>query len=190
MTALTVPSPSARSRRAHASAGVWAPRLGLAARFVSLVYLFVAAFLLLAVLVTVLVAGWQPLAVVSGSMEPALRGGAMVMVEPAEADVYYAKPSIVAYEDPSRPGSLTTHRVVSTAADETGAVVYTTKGDANRVADSSPVAHDNVVGAVRMVVPFLGLPAMWLAGGQLAVLATFVALTLLALAGLTVRLQP
>lgn len=190
MTALTVPSPSARSRRLQAGPGLWGPRLALGAKFVSLVYLFVAAFLLLAVLVTLLVAGWKPLAVVSGSMEPALRGGAMVMVEPVEADVYYATPSIVAFHDSSRPGSLITHRVVSTDSDETGAVAYTTKGDANRVADSSPIAHDAVVGAVRMVIPFLGLPAMWLAGGQLAVLATFVALTLLALAGLTVRLQP
>lgn len=189
----TLPSPPRRDQQADvdsgAEAGSMVPRLAVAAKFASLVYLFVLAFLLLAVIVTLIISGWQPLAVVSGSMEPAVRVGSMVMVEPAEADVYFANPSIIAYDDPASPGSLVTHRVVSTASDDVGAVFYRTKGDANRVADSTPVAHDSLVGVARMIIPFLGLPAMWLASGQLVMLGAFVALTLLALVGLTVRLQ-
>lgn len=164
-------------------------RFAVIAEFASLVYLFVLVFLLLTVVVTMAISGWQPLAVVSGSMEPAVRAGSLVMVEPADPHVYFANPSILAYDDPARPGSLVTHRVVSTASDEAGAVFYTTKGDANGVADSTPVPHDSLVGVARMIIPFLGLPAMWLASGQLVMLGAFAALTLLALVGLTIRLQ-
>lgn len=171
------------------SADLWLSRFVLGARFVALVYLFVIAFLLLATLVPV-AAGWRPLAVVSGSMEPAVPTGSVVLVEPAEADQFYTHPTILAFDDPARPGSMITHRVIDTAIDDSGTVTYTTKGDANPVGDSTPVTHEAAFGAVRMVVPFLGLPAAWLANGELATLAAFVVLTLVALASLVLRLRP
>lgn len=177
------------SAQPQARAADWGARLTLGARFASLVYLFMIVFLLLAVLVPVGVAGWQPLSVISGSMQPAVKAGAVVMVEPAEADVYYAHPSIVAYDDPVRPGSVVTHRVRSTTSED-GTVWYTTKGDANNDADSDPVAHGSLVGAVRMVIPFLGLPASWLANDRLLPLVFAVTATLAAMAGVAVRSRP
>lgn len=193
MTALVLPPPPVRSpwtapparstrRGRPAGATAWPTRLVGAARFASLVYLFVVVFLLLATVVPVAVAGWQPLAVVSGSMQPALPQGSMVMVEPAELDQYYAAPTIVAYTDPALADSLVTHRVVATTANDHGVVAYTTKGDANRVADSSAVPHADVTGAVRMVIPFVGLPAWWLVTGQHALLVGLIVATGAALA--------
>jgi hypothetical protein len=83
-----------------------------------------------------------------------------------------------------------THRVVATGKDPTGVVAYTTQGDANQVPDSGAVPHDQVVGAVRMVVPFVGLPQMWLHNGELAKVASLSGLSFLAAAGLLIRSRP
>lgn len=172
------------------SAATWAARLVGVARFASMLYVFVVVFLVLAALSPAVAAGWKPLSVVSGSMQPALRPGAMVLVQRAEPDRYYAPPSIVAFHDAARPGRLVTHRIVDTGREDTGAVVYTTKGDANRVVDSGAVAHDEVVGAVRMVVPHVGLPQLWLHDGELAKMAALMLVSLLAAAALLIRGRP
>ena len=167
--------------------GHMALRLVVAARFASLLYLVVVVFLLLAAILPALVVGWQPLAVVSGSMQPAIRPGAMALVQPAAPDGHYSAPSIVTFHDPARRGRLITHRVVDTAADGSGAVSYATKGDANHAADSDRVPHADVVGAVRMVVPFVGLPALWIHESNHAALLAFITCSLLAVAMLPAR---
>lgn len=164
MTAVAAPQPI--------TAGPWAPRLIGVARFAALVYVFALVFLALSAVIPAVASSWQPLSVVSGSMQPAIAPGSLVMVQPADPDSFYAHPSILAFNDPDRPGQLLTHRVVDTAR-VAGVVRYTTKGDANRVDDSGIVAHGDVVGAVRMVIPFVGLPATWVHNGNLA---TFCAL--------------
>lgn len=177
MTAVAAPQPI--------TAGPWAPRLIGVARFTSLVYVFALVFLTLSAVLPVALSGWQPLSVVSGSMRPAVVPGSLVMVQPADADRFYAHPSILAFADPDRPGRLLTHRVVDTAKVD-GAVVYTTKGDANRVDDSGRVPHDDVLGAVRMVVPFVGLPGMWVHNGNHATLALWLLVSVLAVSALFV----
>lgn len=191
MTAIALPAPAhVRVVPVRTDAGSWGPRFVLAGRFVSLVYLFMIAFLLLGTLVPVIALGWQPLAVVSGSMQPALQPGSVVLVQPARADQFYANPTILAYDDPAAAGHTVTHRVVETHTDDRGAVRYTTKGDANHVVDSSPVAHGAVTGAVRMVVPFVALPALWLTTGESLSLVAVAAMTLMALATMAVRVSP
>lgn len=146
-----------------------------AARIASQLYLYIVVFLCLAALLPMAV-GWQPRAVISGSMEPAVATGSAIVTAPLEEDQALAYPSIISFEDAS--GATVTHRVVET--DSTGDTpVYTTKGDANDVADSTPVAQDQVLGAARMVVPFVGLPAAWLTNGQHAWLLGWLALTVL-----------
>lgn len=168
--------------QAATSVALRAPRLVVAVRFTALLYLFLVAGLLVATAVPAVVARWQPLAVVSGSMQPAVRPGAVVLVQPPPPDRFFDSPSIVAYPDPARPGQLVTHRVVEATKDERGAVSYTTKGDANRVADSGAVPHDAVLGSVRMVVPFVGLPALWWHQGNLVALAGWCLASLFAVA--------
>ena len=180
MTAIAVPP---------AAAGSLTPRLVGVAQFASLVYVFAVVFLVVAAVIPAAVAGWQPLAVVSGSMQPAVAPGSLVMVQPAEDDRYYAAPTILAFADPSRPGRLLTHRVVDTASQD-GTVVYTTKGDANRVADSGLVAHDDVVGAVRMVIPYVGLPQTWVHDGDPGRVALLALVSFTAIGALLVRTRP
>lgn len=181
MTAVAAPQPI--------TAGPWAPRLIGVARFSSLVYVFALVFLTLAAVIPAVLSGWQPLSVVSGSMRPAVAPGSLVMVQPADPDSFYAHPTILAFTDPDRAGQLLTHRVVDTAKVE-GVVRYTTKGDANRVEDSGTVAHGDVVGAVRMVVPFVGLPGMWVHNSNFITLGLWLLVSVLAVSALFVRARP
>lgn len=190
MTTLTSSRPPGSAEQTGSTAvlvGRHVPRMLAVARFASLLYLLVVVLLVLTALVPAVVASWQPLAVVTGSMQPAIRPGSMVLAAPAGPGAYYSTPSVVTFHDPARPGRLVTHRILDTTVGTTGGVSYTTKGDANRVADSDQVPHGDVVGVVRMVVPFVGLPALWAHNGNLAALAGFGACSLLAVGALAGR---
>lgn len=169
---------------AHPRGRGWAVTV---ARFCSLVHLFVVAALALVALAPSVISDWRPLSVVSGSMEPAVPRGAIVVIDPSPAVNPHAYPEIVAFRDASRGGALTTHRVVGTLASADGTVAYTTRGDANAVADSDPVRQEDVVGSVRLVVPFAGLPMTWWHTGNLRLLAAWVAVSLLSGVALLVR---
>jgi signal peptidase I len=130
-----------------------------------------AVFLAVLPLVAILVPGWRPVTIVSGSMEPSIaRGDVLLVTEPPED--LLGPGTVVVFEDPARDG-LVTHRVVR--VDENGN--YVTKGDANEGADSTPVPPDQVVGVGRVLVPLAGYPAVWAGeGAWLQLLLTAVAL--------------
>lgn len=143
----------------------------------------VAAFVLalLALAVAPLAVGWHAAVVLSDSMSPALRVGDVVVHRPAgKLEVG----QILVVDDPVRPGSLLTHRLVGETPDGD----LTLQGDANAVADSTPVAVEAVRGRVQVRVPLVGLPVAWQRSGQLVPLGgTFAALLLLAA---TAQLRP
>lgn len=96
----------------------------------------------------------QALAVLSGSMRPGMEVGAMVFterVDPAAVEVG----DVITFVRPAGRGELVTHRVADVDT-STGSPVFTTKGDANDVADVDPVPASAVVGTPRWVVPELG----------------------------------
>lgn len=94
---------------------------------------------------------WRFDAVLSGSMEPALSVGGVVVTKPVQpADI--GAGDIIAF----RAGEmLVTHRVVEAISNQ-GQTSFITKGDANEEPDLSPVAAANVVGKVVFDMPFLG----------------------------------
>lgn len=145
--------------------------------------------LLAVVLVGVRLIGFQPLYVMSGSMEPAFHVGSLIFVQ--ETD-----PAKIKVDDPitytiNEAGDYSTHRVIEIATFETGTrevldengqpmldedgdviteeypleetcYYYYTKGDANESPDGMPVYYKNVVGVPRMTIPYLGYLAHWL----------------------------
>lgn len=113
--------------------------------------------------------GWQAHVVVSGSMAPAIAVGDIVLVAPADAG-QLVPGRVALFRDPVDPGRTIAHRIVSVAE---GLLV--TRGDANRVDDSSPVPVELVEGLGRLRVPYLGLPSVWLGDGRLAPLAATIA---------------
>ena len=124
-----------------------------------------------------LLAGWEASAVMSGSMAPAIQPGDLVAFTPYRGPVL-APGTIVSFEDPARPGRITTHRIVEVRDDGS----YVTKGDANPTADSTPVTPEMIRGVARMVYPNAALPSYWWATQQYAPLAALILVTALAMA--------
>lgn len=114
-------------------------------------------------------AGWEPLVITGGSMKPTIPVGSVVVAQPPSDGQLYAAPTIIAFADGSSTGGVTTHRITDTESDPSaGGALYTTRGDANRDKDTSPVRHEDLVGAVRYVVPHIGTPVLWARGGRTA----------------------
>ena len=119
--------------------------------------LFVAGWLLLFVFVPVATFGWTPVVVTSGSMEPAVRAGDTVLLQPQTGEPL-APGTVVAFNDRTDSGTLTLHRIVGVHPDGS----FRTRGDANAVDDRAPVHPTDIEGVARMLVPMVGLPAHWL----------------------------
>lgn len=140
--------------------------------------LLVAAVLLLGWAAAPSAFGWTSTTVVTGSMEPRIHPGDVVVARPLARE-QLAVGQVLLVDDPDHEGRLRLHRYVSTTAN--GALVL--RGDANPADDSSPVAAEAVHGAGFLRVPYVGLPGMWLREGRMLELALLVAATLALLAG-------
>lgn len=92
--------------------------------------------------------GYSLFRVVSGSMEPTISTGALLVsqqVKPADVAVQ----DIVCYRtsDPDLPDRIITHRVIGKSFDG-GEYTFTTQGDANTAADAQAVSGSDLVGRV------------------------------------------
>ncbi len=101
--------------------------------------------------------GWSVDAVFSGSMEPELKVGGVVVTRPVEAEEIKAGDIITFYSPLNE--RLTSHRVI--AVEEASAIYFLTKGDANGDADPLLVPAENVVGKVCLHIPWLGYAAQF-----------------------------
>ncbi len=87
----------------------------------------------------------------SGSMEPAIKTGSVVITQP---QANYAVGDVITYMRRADAISVT-HRIESITS-ENGRTAYITKGDANNAADTAPVPANIVVGKVLFSIPFIG----------------------------------
>ena len=94
--------------------------------------------------------GWGQAIVLSGSMEPEIPVGALVIVKEAAS---YQPGDIITYFDGK---NLVTHRLVSLADG-----IVTTQGDANNAKDY-PFNQSNILGRVRAVFPRAGYFIIWM----------------------------
>lgn len=117
--------------------------------------------------------GWRPVAVTSGSMNPFITPGDIIVAQPQRGDGLGVG-TVIVFQDPAGDG-LVTHRIE--AVTPTGE--YTTRGDSNGMADSTPVAPQRVVGVGRLLVPMVGAPLVWAWEGRW-VLVVAVAVAILA----------
>lgn len=88
----------------------------------------------------------------SGSMEPVLHTGSIVVIHP---EASYAVGDIVTFGADTPAHAPTTHRILS-ARTEGSQLYFTTKGDANEDADSAEAPASSVIGRVLFTVPYLG----------------------------------
>jgi signal peptidase len=110
---------------------------------------------------TLFLAGYRPVAVYSGSMEPELAVGSLAFVQRVPADQIEAG-DVITFSDPYQPGRLVTHRVVEVAERPEGGLAYRTKGDANLERDPWTIALGETGGRVAFDVPYAGY-ALWYA---------------------------
>lgn len=115
-----------------------------------------AALIFLAAAVVGLATGFRAMVVVSGSMEPGIQVGDIVVSAPAPDRLEVG--DVVAYASPQ---GIVVHRVISEEVRD-GALVYRTKGDANNAPDPWIVPRDAVIGEVVAVLPYLGYPLYYL----------------------------
>lgn len=102
--------------------------------------------------------GCENLAVLSGSMEPKISVGSMVIVQDVDPNDLEVG-DIITYKISDT--TLVTHRIVSIDQD---AQEIVTKGDANDVIDGEPVSFSNVVGKLFISIPFLGYISIYMQG--------------------------
>ena len=113
-----------------------------------------AALVFAIVLVLPSASGHRSLTVLTGSMEPTLETGSVVvdeMIAPTEARVG----DIVTFTDPAHPERLITHRLRD-ARVEGDTVHMVTKGDANDAPERWDVEVNGQIGRVMFYVPMLG----------------------------------
>lgn len=131
--------------------------------------------------------GWHPTTVVTGSMQPRINPGDVVVARPVPTGEL--RPGhVLLVDDPDHHDRLRLHRLVRTNPD--GRLVL--RGDANPTEDSTPVDPRAVHGVGSVRVPYVATPIMWIqkhAWTNLAILLAVI-LTLVAATGLDRDLTP
>ena len=112
------------------------------------------AVLALGAYAVLLVQGYKPVVVYSGSMEPTLHVGSLTFIREVPATTARVG-DIVTFSDPYRPERLVTHRIVSITERPSGAA-YRTKGDANPARDPWTIALPGTIGLEQFSVPYVG----------------------------------
>jgi signal peptidase I len=131
--------------------------------------------------------GWRALTVVSGSMEPALNVGDVVISRQIPAGL--AQPGqVVTFSDPSRAKKLITHRVRSVSIVD-GMARFVTRGDANTGVERWSIPADGKVGLVERRVPKVGYVAVY-ARTRIGMLALLVPLLVIAALELVALWRP
>ncbi len=93
--------------------------------------------------------GFRIYHILTGSMEPTIAVDSKVVVR--SVDPYKLNEGdIITFisKDPAIYGNANTHRIIEVTQDEAGALCFTTKGDANNVADKIKVYPEDIVGKV------------------------------------------
>ena len=113
--------------------------------------------------------GYKPAIVLSGSMEPTIETGSIVLIDKNDTEDI-AKGDIIAF---NVDNTFITHRV--TKIDDEG---IHTKGDGNQTADLWVLQQDDVVGKTAYWIPKAGYVASWLTSkkGMIIVVGICVAL--------------
>lgn len=109
---------------------------------------------------------WEPTIVMSGSMEPRVMTGDVIVAMPVPQDKIkevVQVGQVLLAKNAEKPGTLITHRVIQVLPDGTG---YLTKGDANRSQDDIPLLPENIKGIERIRVPYIGIPFQALKTGD------------------------
>ncbi|MDX8362108.1 MULTISPECIES: signal peptidase I SipW [Bacillaceae] len=136
----------------------------LAKLWISRIISFVLVVLFLIMVVAVIVSkasggeptffGYQIKTVLSGSMEPGIKTGSIIAINPDGDMTRFKEDDVIIFKDSEE--KLITHRIIE-VRNINEQVMYITKGDNNDAADREPVLSDNVVGQyIGLTIPYVG----------------------------------
>lgn len=119
-------------------------------------YVFLGTLGLIALLVIIsafpITGSYKLMIVQSGSMEPSIKTGSVVVVKPSDS---YKIGDVITFGPFTKTKPPTSHRVFDIRV-ETGQPIYITKGDANNAPDAREVFHSEVMGRILFDVPYIG----------------------------------
>jgi signal peptidase I len=142
--------------------------------------------------VAVVTGRYQIRPVLSGSMEPGLPTGGIVITERIPISALHVR-DVVVIHPPNHPDEMVVHRIIALTQSASGVVVQT-QGDANTVPDAGQATLQGTT-AYRAVfaLPLIGYASVWAHGptGRLALIVFGLLLVLFALvSGLRQRHRP
>lgn len=97
--------------------------------------------------------GWSVDAVITGSMEPSLKVGSVVVIHPVTPESINTG-DIISYRLNDKDNITITHRVIEVR--QRSPLYLVAKGDANNQPDPFIVQQKNVLGRVCLAIPFCG----------------------------------
>ena len=107
------------------------------------------------------IGGYCPLIVLTGSMEPEIKSGDLIICKQIDSEEVKVDDVIAFFDPDSNQGNVLTHRVIE-LVNEDGTLFYRTKGDANNTADRTLVPADSLVGLYQFRIAGAGNVAMFM----------------------------
>lgn len=95
---------------------------------------------------------FQVKTVLSGSMEPAIKTGSIIVIKPVKE---YKIGDVICFGLISKTKTPITHRILDIEIAQ-GIPSYVTKGDANNIEDTRAVKEADIIGKVLFSVPYVG----------------------------------
>ena len=125
-----------------------------------LIYVPVFSIILIFVLFMAGIFIYEPIAVLSNSMNPVFYRGDVVIYRKVDNNKLknIKKYNIIIY---SKDGQAVVHRVVGKYIKD-GEMYFITKGDANISNDLNPVSESQVIGVYQLSIKYIGYPSVWL----------------------------
>ena len=168
------PSASASKAASKTTAKTWQRTVLYGAGTVSMLLISMATSLSLWIFLPWGFLSWSPTLVTSGSMEPLVAPGDVVMIRPVTPEELVPN-TVVLYDRPDTGRVL--HRILEQLPDGT----FRTGGDANAVPDSTFVHVEDIEGAAVLAVPWIGRPSLWFAQHRYELLGAGAALLIVVL---------
>ena len=119
---------------------------------------FILIFLVIVIYLTSGIFKYYALTIGSGSMEPKISKGDIVVIEKIKDYSKIRVGDVAAFKKESK---VIVHRIIKISKEQ-DYYVFITKGDANDAQDSYPVYEKEIIGVVRVKIKYLGYPTVWL----------------------------
>lgn len=98
-----------------------------------------------------------PSVIATGSMEPMIKPGDIILVEKIKDEEEIKNLSVNDVIQFKRDNILISHRIIEIISDENEGLQFKTKGDNNSVADADLVKPEDIKGTIKYTVPKIGL---------------------------------